>query len=58
MFLGPRNYHKDLHIVINDTVIDQTSETTLLRATLDDQVSFSSHASNVRKKSPVKLVVL
>ena len=25
MCLGPRNYHKDLHIVINDTVIDQKS---------------------------------
>ena len=45
--LGQRNYHKDLHIVINDTVIDQKSEITLLGVTLDDQLSFSSHVRNV-----------
>ena len=40
MSLGPRNWHKDLHIVINDTVIDQKPEITLLGVTLDDQLSF------------------
>ena len=30
--LGPRSCHKDLHIVINDTVIDQKPEITLLGA--------------------------
>ena len=40
MRLGPRNWHKDLHIVINDTVIDQKPEITLLGVTLDDQLSF------------------
>lgn len=30
MRLGPRNWHKDLHIVINDTVIDQKPEITFL----------------------------
>jgi len=47
MRLDPRNCHKDLHIVINDTVIDQKPEITLLRVTLGDQLSFSSHARNV-----------
>ena len=56
MCLGPRNYHKDLFIVINDTVIDQKSETTLLGITLDDQLSFSSHVRNVCGKHPVKLL--
>ena len=50
MCLGPRNYHKDLHIVINDTVIDQKSEITLLGVTLDDQLSFSSHVRNICRK--------
>ena len=31
MSLGPRNWHKDLHIVINDTVIDQKPEITFFR---------------------------
>ena len=47
MSLGPRNWHKDLHIVINDAVIDQKPEITFLGVTLDDQLSFSSHVSNV-----------
>ena len=51
MSLGPRNRHKDLHIVINDTVIDQKPEITLLGVTLDDQLSFSSHVSNVCRKA-------
>ena len=50
MCLGLRNHHKDLHIVINDTVIDQKSEITLLGVTLDDQLSFSSHVRNVCRK--------
>ena len=55
MSLGPRNWHKDLHIVINDTVFDQKPEITLLGVTLDDQLSFSSHVSNVFRKPPLKL---
>ena len=51
MSLGPRNWHKDLHIVINDTVFDQKPEVTLLGVTLDDQLSFSSHVSNVFRKA-------
>ena len=59
MSLGRRNWHKDLHIVINDTVIDQKPEITLLGVTLDDQLSFSSHVSNVcRKASPQTGVLL
>ena len=27
--LGPRNYHRDLHIAINDAVIDQKSDIAL-----------------------------
>ena len=55
MSLGPRNWHKDLHIVINDTVFDQKPEITLLGVTLDHQLSFSSHVSNVFRKPPLKL---
>ena len=51
MSLGPRNLHKDLHIVINDTVIDQKPEITLLGVTLDDQLSLSSHVSNNYRKA-------
>ena len=51
MSLGPRNWHKDLHIVINDTVIDQKPEITLLGVTLDDQLSLSSQVSNVCRKA-------
>ena len=56
--LGQRNAHKDLHIVINDTVIDQKSEMTLLGVTLDDQLSFSNHVSNVCRKSSCQTGVL
>ena len=49
--MGPRNCHKDLHIVINDTVIDQKLEITLLGFTLDNQLSFLSHVSNVCRKA-------
>ena len=58
MCLGPRNYHKDLHIVINDTVIDQKSEITLLGVTLDDQLSFSSHIRNICRKVSCQTGVL
>ena len=51
MSLAPRNCHKDLHIMINDTVIDKKPEITLLRVTLADQLSFSSHVSNVCRKA-------
>ena len=51
MSLGPRNWHQDLHIVINDTVIDQKPEITLLGVTLDDQLSFSSHVCNACRKA-------
>ena len=57
-YLGPRNCHKDLHIVINDTVIDQKLEITLLGFTLDNQLSFSSHVSNVRRKASSQTGVL
>ena len=40
--LGPRNNHKDLHIVFNHTAIDQKSEIMLLGIILDDQLSFLS----------------
>ena len=56
--MGPRNCHKDLHIVINDTVIDQKLEITLLGFTLDNQLSFSSHVSNVRRKASSQTGVL
>ena len=56
--LGPRNWHKDLHIVINDTVIDQKPEITFLGVTLDDQLSFSSHVSNVCRKASSQTGVL
>jgi len=58
MSLGPRNCHKDLHIVINDTVIDQKPEIMLLGVTLDDQLSFSSHVSNVCRKASCQTGVL
>ena len=58
MSLGPRNWHKDLHIVINDTVIDQKPEITFLGVTLDDQLSFSSHVSNVCRKASSQTGVL
>ena len=58
MSLGPRNWHKDLHIVINDTVIDQKPEITLLEVTLVDQLSFSSHVSNVCRKASSQTGVL
>ena len=58
MCLGPWNYHKDLHIVINDTVIDQKSEITLLGVTLDDQLSFSSHVRNICRKVSCQTGVL
>ena len=54
MRLGPRNWHKDLHIVINDTVIDQKPEITPLGVTLDDQkynftcFSFTTNAASVK----------
>ena len=58
MSLGPRNLHKDLHIVINDTVIVQKPEITFLGFPLDDQLSFSSHVSNVCRKASSQTGVL
>ena len=60
MSLGPTNCPKDLHIVINDTVIEQKSEIMLLGVTLDDQLSFSSPVGNALfvEKPPVKLMFL
>ena len=58
MSLGPRNCDKDLHIVINDTVIDQKQEITLLGVTLDDQLSLSSHVSSVCRKASSQTGVL
>ena len=40
---GPEN----LQVVIKDTVIEQKSEIILLGVTLDDQLTFSSHVSNI-----------
>ena len=45
--LDPGNCHKD----INDTVIDQKPEITLSEVTLDNELSFSSHVSNVCRKA-------
>ena len=59
--LGPRNCHKDLHIVINDTVIDQKPEITLLGVILDGQLLFSSHVSNVCRRAlllPILSIIL
>ena len=56
--LGPRNCHKDLYIVINDTVINQKPEITLLGVTLDSQLLFSSHVSNVCRKASSQTGVL
>ena len=58
MSLGPRNCDKDLQIVINDTVIDQKQEITLLGVTLDDQLSLSSHVSSVCRKASSQTGVL
>ena len=58
MSLGPRNCHKDLHIVINDTIIDLKPEITLLEVVLDDQLSFSSHVSNICRKASSQTGVL
>ena len=44
--------------MINDTVIDQKLEITLLGFTLDNQLSFSSHVSNVRRKASSQTGVL
>ena len=44
--------------MINDTVIDQKPEITLLRVTLDDQLSFLSHISNVCRKASSQTGVL
>ena len=55
---GPEELSKDLHIVINDTVIDQKPEVTLLGVTLDNQLSFSSHVSNVCRKASCQTGVL
>ena len=48
----------DLNIVINDTVIDQKPEITLLGVTSDDQLSFSGHVSNVCRKASCQTGVL
>ena len=58
MSLERRNWHKDLHIVINDTVIDQKPGIMLFGVTRDDQLSFSSHVSNVCRKASSQTGVL
>ena len=58
MILGPRDCPRDLHIVINVTVIEQKSEIALLGITLDDQLSLSSYVSNVCRKASCQTGVL
>ena len=55
MSLGPRNCTKDLRIEINDT---EKSEIMLLGVTLDDQLTFSSHVSNICRKTSCQIGVL
>ena len=50
MSLGWRNRHQDLHIVINETVIEQI---TLLGVTSDDQRSFFESCNECLQKSPL-----
>ena len=58
MILGLRDCPRDLHIAINDTVIEQKSEITLLGVTLDDQLSFSSHVSHDCRKASCQTGVI
>ena len=58
MSLGPRNCTKDLQIKINDTVVEKKSEIMLLGVTLDDQLTFSSHVSNICRKTSCQIGVL
>ena len=58
MSLGPRNCPKDLQIEINDTVVEKKSEIMLLGVTLDDQLTFSSHVSNISRKTSCQICVL
>ena len=44
--------------MINDTIIDQKPEITLLGVALDDQLSFSSHVSNICRKASSQTGVL
>ena len=58
MSLGPRNCTKDLQIKINDTVVEKKSEIMLLGVTLDYQLTFSSHVSNICRKTSCQIGVL
>ena len=58
MSLALSNCHKDLHIIVNNNVIDQKSKITLLGVTFDNQPSFSSHVSNVCRKANCQTGVL
>ena len=52
MILGLRDCPRDLHIAINDTVIEQKSEITLLGVTLDvSTITFESCKHVCRKAS-------
>ena len=56
--LGARNDPKDLQIEINDTAVEKKSEIMLLGVTLDDQLTFSSHISNICIKTSRQIGVL
>ena len=58
MSLGPRNCLKDLQIEINYTMVEKKSEIMLLGVTLDDQRTFSSHVSNICRKTSCQTGVL
>lgn len=58
MSLALRNCHKDLHIIVNNNVINQKSKIMLLGVTFDNQPSFSSHVSNVCRKANCQTGVL
>ena len=45
-------------VIVNDTVIEQKSEITLLGFTLDGQLSLSSHVSNLCRKASFQTGVL
>ena len=53
-----RNCPKDLQIEINDTVVEKKSEIMLLGVILDDQLTFSSHVSNICRKTSCQIGVL
>ena len=55
---GPKSTKRDIDIVITDTLVESYSVLKLLGVSIDDQVNFKNHISEVTKRASKQVGVL